>query len=336
MSVQSNRRSLLDKASVPFWSASERRLRAAWRIAGFVAISAVLLVLLALVPLDLGGRLATPLAEKAALYIAIAGATLLATRLLDRKPLRVLGVRMTRAWWGDLGFGAVLGAAIIAIVFAVELALGWITVGWAAPRGAWSLLRSVLPPLALAVLVGVTEETAYRGYLQRNMAAGLGPRRFGPRTTIVIAWFATSALFGLMHAFQPGTTLVSTLNIVLAGIWLGLAYVATGSLAISIGAHITWNFVQGYVFGFAVSGNLDFATGPVTVAQHGPTLVTGGAFGPEGGLLGLLAFGACTAIVALWIRARHGRLGISTAMLAEGPADDGEPIEDDPSSMLHQ
>ena len=71
----------------------------------------------------------------------------------------------------------------------------------------------------------------------------------------------------------------------LLGAMLGVGLVYTGRLALPIGFHIAWNFFQGGVFGFPVSGG-DQQVALLTVDDRGPALWTGGAYGPEGGLLG--------------------------------------------------
>jgi uncharacterized protein len=88
---------------------------------------------------------------------------------------------------------------------------------------------------------------------------------------------------------------------------LGLAYVLTGELAIPIGIHITWNLFEGTVYGFAVSGSAPEAS-LIHLEQGGPKLWTGGPFGPEAGLLCTISCTIALALVALWVRARHGQL----------------------------
>ena len=88
------------------------------------------------------------------------------------------------------------------------------------------------------------------------------------------------------------------------GLFFGLGYVLTGQIALPIGLHFTWNFVQGNIFGFPVSGRITHATSLFLTQESGPDLWTGGAFGPEAGLLGLLAALAGAGVIVLWARWR--------------------------------
>ncbi|NJL33875.1 MAG: hypothetical protein HC893_08460 [Chloroflexaceae bacterium] len=93
--------------------------------------------------------------------------------------------------------------------------------------------------------------------------------------------------------------------------FLGLGYVLTGQLAISIGLHITWNFFQGTVFGFPVSGQDFTRVGVFSIEQGGPPLWTGGAFGPEAGLMGLLTIALGSALTVGWCAGAPDRTGYS-------------------------
>jgi hypothetical protein len=103
---------------------------------------------------------------------------------------------------------------------------------------------------------------------------------------------------------------MSTLNICLAGIFLATGYILTGQLAIPIGLHISWNFFQGNVFGFPVSGgNFQPATF-FKIQQDGPDFWTGGDFGPEGGLLGTIFTLLGIVCILIWEKQHRGKLDL--------------------------
>jgi hypothetical protein len=130
-------------------------------------------------------------------------------------------------------------------------------------------------------------------------------------------------VFGLLHATNPHASAGSTLNIGVAGLFLATGTLLTGELAIPVGLHIAWNFFQGNVFGFPVSGGDVRAATFVSIRQAGPNLWTGGAFGPEAGLLGLLATLVGILLTAIWVRWRCGSVGLDLS-LATAP---GRPEE---------
>jgi hypothetical protein len=133
------------------------------------------------------------------------------------------------------------------------------------------------------------------------MAEGLNLAALNSKTALLLAWVFSSTTFGLAHVSNPHASLFSSINLILAGLFLGLGYILNGDLAISIGLHITWSFFQGALFGFTVSG-LTQSTTIVAVQQKGTKLWTGGPFGPEAGLLGVLATITGSFAVLLWVR----------------------------------
>ena len=269
----------------------------------------------------LSGSPALPLIGATAGLLGVLLSVWLAGRFLDRRPFADFGFHLSGGWWLDLFFGMVLGALLMTLIFLVELGLGWITVTGAfrtfVPGTPFAL--AILFPTMLFLYVGLSEELLFRGYQLRNAAEGLNLPAVGPRKAVILAWILSSAFFGFLHANNPNATLLSTANIALAGLMLGLGYVLTGELAIPIGLHTTWNFFQGNVFGFpAVSGLEPVGATFLSTDGGGPGLWTGGSFGPEAGLLAPAAMILGSLLIALWVRLRSGKVAIHTP-IAEGP-----------------
>jgi hypothetical protein len=244
----------------------------------------------------------------------------IAGRFLDRRPFADFGLHLDRDWWIDLGFGLMQGAALMLLIFLVELAAGWITVTdtFATRQPEARFVPAILPPLATFLAVGFYEELFSRGYQLQNLAEGLNWGIIGPRGAILVATALSSAVFGVLHAMNPNATPISTLYLVIAGFLLASGYLLTGELAIPIGLHITWNFFQGNVFGFPVSGT-DFRSATfIRIEQGGPELLTGGPFGPEAGFIGLAAMIVGILWTIAWVRWRRGEVGLHLA-LAQPP-----------------
>lgn len=258
--------------------------------------------------------------------LAYAGAALVAVASvwvcgwsLDGRPFSGFGLRLDRAWWSDLGFGLLLGALLMTGIFLVQLAAGWTKVtGSFVGAGGGAFFPAILAPAALFACGGFYEELVSRGYQLTNLAEGLNGTAVGPRGAIVLAWVLSSSVFAALHLFNPNAGTLSTFNIFLAGMMLGSGYVVTGQLAIPIGLHTSWNFFQGNVFGFPVSG-LDLANASfLSTRQTGPDLLTGGPFGPEAGLLAPAAMAVGVLLIALRVRRRAGKLSLHLP-LAESP-----------------
>jgi membrane protease YdiL (CAAX protease family) len=238
---------------------------------------------------------------------------LLAGWILDRRKFVDFGFHFSRQWWQDLGFGLALGAILMLLIFVIELSAGWITIQDTFRAIGNSFLSSWLAALVGFMSVGIYEEMLFRGYHVRNLVEGLNWKILGSRSALWIGYILSSSIFGLAHATNPNATWVSTLNLVLAGLFLGLGFVLTGELAIPIGLHITWNFFQGNVFGFPVSGSKSGAS-VINILQGGPDLLTGGAFGPEAGFVGIFAILIGSIITILYVRKTRGEVRMRTEL----------------------
>ena len=191
-------------------------------------------------------------------------------RYLDRQPLVSLGLQR-RDWLRNLGTGLGLGAGLMVLLFLVMAAAGWLTAELAAP-GALTFIASALSWAALSFV----EELTFRGYIMQGLA-----RAWAMPVAVVVS----SILFGLVHIIDPNVQVLGIVNVCAAGFFLALAYLVTRSLWFPAGIHIGWNLTEINVLGLPGSGHTEPSLLHTTVT--GPDLITGGAFGPEGGLLGL-------------------------------------------------
>jgi len=208
--------------------------------------------------------------------LLITGSIHIVRRWLDKKSFERLGLKLKRQTWIDILAGIVITFVQMGFIFVVMLGLGWLTfTGFAwnfDPIG--TVVTGVLTFFIGFIIVGWNEELLSRGYHLQTIASGLN-----------LFWgvVISSAVFGALHLGNPNATWVSAVGIFFAGIYLAYAYIRTKQLWLSIGLHIGWNFFEGVVFGFPVSGLDIYALTRIHVT--GPQVWTGGAFGPEAGLI---------------------------------------------------
>ena len=126
------------------------------------------------------------------------------------------------------------------------------------------------------LLQGGTEEVATRGWLLTRIAA---------RTNLPLAIAISSSLFGILHMGNAGVTFLSVLNIILDGVLAGLLFIYTDSIWLVVAQHGTWNYVQGNLLGFQVSGTGADASIFSFTMGDGPDWLTGEAFGAEGSII---------------------------------------------------
>jgi len=214
---------------------------------------------------------------------------------LEHRSLASVGLELGPRWAGEFLTGALGGAGLIAL-----MALGahlWGGCRWVRDLQAGPARMGGAAWLYLAV--AAEEELLFRGYLFQRLARG-----FGARAALPLA----AALFAGVHWGNPGmagaTRAWASLNLFLAGLLLGLCYLRTRSLALPMGVHLGWNWTQGALLGFGVSG-LPAAGWWRPVLQGAPAWATGGTFGLEASLpCTVVATAACLAVV----RSRSVRL----------------------------
>jgi len=286
----------------PFYNREEERIRAGWRLLLQLVVMAILLIglnyLVALV-IPNPGFLGTT-------TISLVGFTLsiwIAARFLDGRSFGSLGIALDRKWIVEFAAGFGMAALAMGFIFTVELATGWITfTGYGWERAfEFPYPLPLLGYLAGMLMVGFYEELFSRGYHITNLTEGFTGKRLDTKQAALLALILSSSIFGILHAGNPNASLISTTNIVVAGLVLGVPYLVTGNLAIPVGLHAAWNFFQGGIFGFPVSGLPNRST-LLQIRETGPDLMTGGSFGPEAGLMGVIGLVLILALFYLYAR----------------------------------
>ncbi|SDT44102.1 CPBP family intramembrane glutamic endopeptidase [Microlunatus soli] len=210
-------------------------------------------------------------------------------RLTERRPPSEAG------WPGAarrIAAGSVLGLALFSAVIATIALLGGYRIA------GWGSLGGLVGLIGFMAAAAVTEELLFRGVLFRIVEE---------RTGSWIALALTGLLFGLSHLLNPHATLWGAIAIAIeAGGMLAATYAATRSLWLPIGLHFGWNLAEAAIFGTEVSGN-GATTGLLNGVTSGPTVLTGGEFGPEASIFSVLA-GAAVTVLFMIVAHRRGRL----------------------------
>ena len=209
---------------------------------------------------------------------------------LRREPLAAVGLRLDLTWARELLYGAALGTALILLVTGLIAATGGVRFSLDPARS----LEALAIGAWVFAWVALLEELLFRGFVFQRMVDGIG------------AWpalLAMAVLFALGHWGNPGmdgaTLLWASIDTALGAILFGLAYLRTGRLALPIGMHFGWNWAQGALLGFDVSG-LDQAGWLLPELLGKPQWLTGGTFGPEASIFAVLVDSAAVMLMWRW------------------------------------
>ncbi|MBN2424457.1 MAG: CPBP family intramembrane metalloprotease [Calditrichaceae bacterium] len=249
-------------------------------IASTVVIGVTFLIILIVKGIDL----ATVMTDRAQIYelmgsnertiLQVAGflAMLLMVwifrKFIDRKTMLSLGFKY-KGYGVDLIWGLVLGFVLIIFGTLVLMLTGNLTIAEYRID-----ILSLSISLFLYIVVALNEEIMFRGYVLSNFCESVNK---------YLALVITSALFMAIHLGNPNLSILALVNLFLAGIVLGIYYIHKQNLWLPIGMHLTWNYFQGPVFGYEVSGTTEQSI--IVQNLQGNELLTGGDFGLEGSLL---------------------------------------------------
>lgn len=290
-----------------FIAPDEHRLRAGWRLLVHTTLLLFLLMLIgsiiAIGMLLFGLQIedilegASPLLEIILTLPAYTLATFIARRVIDRRSFTSLGFDIDPQTIKDLLIGFAIPGLLMGGIFLFEWSVGWLNVidfAWeVGPLSDW--LSDLFIWFIVYIVVGFQEELFSRGYHLQNIAEGLN---------LPLGILISSLIFAFLHLGNPFSSLSSSLGLLAAGYFLAFAWVRTRQLWLPIGLHIGWNFFEGNIFGFPVSGTDTFKL--IRHEVTGPTLITGGDFGPEAGLILLPALLLGTFLIYIYTNRESG------------------------------
>tara|TARA_B100000424_G_scaffold271236_1_gene273118 strand:+ start:2652 stop:3530 length:879 start_codon:yes stop_codon:yes gene_type:complete len=189
-------------------------------------------------------------------------------KYINREPFSSIGIEFN-GYQDDLIFGLLIGFGLIVMGFSMLIIFNFVSVS--------SLQFSFIDQLFylfLFAVVSLNEEIAIRGYILQNLSSSFNK---------YLALALSSVVFMIMHLGNPNMSIIPLLNLFLAGLFLGIYCIHRKNLWFPIGAHFTWNYFQGPVFGFEVSGN---EVNSIFIQNiDGSDLITGGQFGFEGSII---------------------------------------------------
>ena len=203
---------------------------------------------------------------------AFIGSSMIMWKAFEKNKFRFMGLTNIKKGYKELVVGLLLGAITITVVGVILLLIGEVTLvnSLSNPNISYELLSGLIAFIA----VGFGEEIFGRAYCMyvlkqtRNKYIVLG---------------VSAAIFAAMHLGNSGISFLALINLFLVGILFGYMFMKSGNVWMPIGFHITWNYFQGYVLGFQVSGNE--VRGIYQLNNVGNTFFNGGTFGPEGGII---------------------------------------------------
>ena len=191
-------------------------------------------------------------------------------KFVEKRRIRTLGLSSERFIFKFLT-GFLIGLLMFSAVTLLMYITGIIEISQSINVGV-RYIPAVLAILPGWILQSSTEEIITRGWLMHII---------GAKHNKALGFIISSILFGVLHIFNPGANLLSILNIVLVGFLFGLYVIDTKNVWGSCGLHAAWNFAQGNIYGFNVSG-VSSSTGTLmSFTSKGTDILTGGAFGPE-------------------------------------------------------
>lgn len=293
------------------YNKSEKRFRAGIRVIGFLILTILFTIPTGFVEIKWLSTILISVSILLAAFLAIKG--------MDNRRFKGIGLAINKTWWREFWLGILIAFLAQTLIFSLEYGFSWLEItgfGWQR-SGSEIWIWSAFTYFLIMLSVGFYEELLFRGYPLRNLSEGFTIGTISSEKASILAVLFTSVLFGFAHIGNPNATALSTFNIVLAGVMLAVPFLLTGRLALSVGIHFSWNWVMGGIYGLPVSG-LDSRRSVIQTNEIGPDLWTGGKFGPEAGLLGVLGMAFILLCILLYAKkVNNGKIALDDSFKSD-------------------
>lgn len=328
----------------------ENELRSGWRVLTFVLFAAILEIILAgfiktlatLFPslkfiaaesadgenLTASGLIVLGVNSGRDFASAVV-ATAICARWFERRSFGSVGLRRHKGWLKDFALGSLMGSSALAVAVGIAAMSGALIFD-VRNQSVLTLAQGLIVTFIFLVISAATEELMFRGFPFQALTHNLGG---------AVAIGLTAVFFGLAHLGNENASVFSTINTILAGIWLGLAYLITRSLWLAIALHYSWNFAMAFVFGLPVSGITTLSNFSWLRGHPGVPWISGGSYGPEAGAGATVALILSTLVIwkSGWFRAsdemliaiKHGKR--EPAIPSVTPEPEPSPATDQPN-----
>ncbi len=217
-------------------------------------------------------------------------------KFVDRQSLASIGFGID-GYFSDAAAGfflapVILGVGSVILFFSGHLQ--WVDMNFDA--------NNLFIAFGMLVIVAFSEELVFRGYILNNLL-----QSFNKWTALIIS----AILFALAHSLNPNANLLSVLGLLLAGILLGINYIYTKNLWFAILFHLCWNFLQGPLLGYKVSGlNLPSL---LQTEIKGDAMITGGDFGFEASIVNILLLLLTVSVLYFVYEKKYKTASLTTA-----------------------
>ncbi|MBK8618522.1 MAG: CPBP family intramembrane metalloprotease [Anaerolineales bacterium] len=239
-------------------------------------------------PLEAGFWMSLQLILSFVLVYAILWAWL---KFFEKRPFWTLGYEAKNALM-QYGRGFLAGALMFGGAVAILAVTGGVVFEQGDPtQQGFAALGGVIIVLLGWIVQGGAEEVLIRGWVLPVIGA-----RYKPWIGLLVS----SLIFALLHGLNPGLSAIALINLALFGLFAGLYAMREGSMWGISALHSVWNWVQGNFFGFEVSGTNAGGGTLLNLKETGADWLTGGAFGPEGGLAVTIVLVIAIAVTLFW------------------------------------